>query len=121
MAEGLVNQFLADGWEAYSAGLEATSVHPKAIQVMSEIGIDISGHLSKSVDKLPPVDFDIVITLCSDAEQRCPVHLGRGKRAHIGFDDPSAASGTDEDILSTFRRVRDEIKDSILRFLKEQK
>ena len=117
MAEGLVNHFLADGWEAYSAGTEPSSIHPLAIQVMSEIGIDISGHLSKSVDKLPPVDFDLVITLCSDAERECPFYLGKAQRTHIGFDDPAAMAGTDEDIFNAFRRVRDEIKESILTFL----
>jgi len=117
MAEGVVNRFLAGEWEAHSAGLEATFVHPKAIQVMAEIGIDIARRHSKTIDDLPRIDFDVVITLCSDAEHRCPVHLGKGKRAHIGFDDPSAVSGTDEDILNAFRRVRDEIKESILTFL----
>jgi arsenate reductase len=110
---------LAEEWEAHSAGMEASSVHPKAIEVMREIWIDISNQHSKSFKELSHLGFDLVITLCSDAEQRCPFYLGKGKRAHIGFDDPAETNGTDEDILNTFRRVRDEIKKSILNLLQD--
>jgi len=79
MAEGLVNHFLADSWKAYSAGTEASSVHPKTVQVMSEIDIDISEHHSNSVDSLPVIDFDCVMTLCSDADRNCPLYKGAKK------------------------------------------
>jgi arsenate reductase len=118
MAEGMVNHILGDTWAAYSAGMEASSVHPKAAQVMNEIGIDISHQRSKSLDDLPDAAFDLVVTLCSDAEQRCPLYSGSGKRVHIGFEDPAEATGTDEDVVDAFRRVRDEIKGTILDFLK---
>lgn len=118
MAEGLVNHFLANQWEAHSAGMEATSVHPKAMQVMDEIGIDISQKRSKSLEHLPSTDFDLVVTLCSDAEQKCPLYLGQGKRVHIGFDNPAATTGTEEEILDAFRRVRDQITEKVLSLLR---
>lgn len=110
MAEGIVNFYLGDRFQAFSAGTEATRVHPLAIQVMAELGIDISGHRSKTLEEFSGEQFDHVITLCGSANEQCPVVFGGVERVHIGFDDPSQATGTPEEILQEFRRVRDEIK-----------
>ena len=110
MAEGLVNYYLGDRFEACSAGTEATSVNPTAIAVMKEIGIDISRHRSKIMDEFAGETFDYVITLCGDANEKCPLFFGGVQRVHIGFDDPSRLTGSDEEILPEYRRVRDEIR-----------
>jgi arsenate reductase len=119
MAEGLVNHFLGDAWEAFSAGTHPTgSVHPLAIQVMSELGIDISHHRSKPVDEFRNASFDLVITVCDNAAEQCPVWLGSGRQLHIGFPDPARASGSSEEQLATFREVRDAIRQKVLESLK---
>ncbi len=111
MAEGFVKSFDSD-LEVYSAGTNPSKqVHPKAIQVMKEVGIDLSGHHPKMVDQFVRDSFDYVITVCDNAQETCPVFMGKvGKRLHIGFEDPADATGTDEEILSVFRKVRDEIE-----------
>jgi len=116
MAEGIVNHYLSDRLEAFSAGTEATSVNPRTIEVMQEIGIDISGHRSKILDEFAGVKFDYVITLCGDANEKCPLFCGGVERMHIGFSDPAKATGSDEEIMAEFRRVRDEIKITLLEF-----
>ena len=110
MAEGLINHFLGDKITAFSAGTEATYVNPIAIQVMKEIGIDISKHQSKNLTAFDGQSFDYVITLCGNANETCPLYIGGTKKTHIGFDDPAKATGTREEVLREFRRVRDEIK-----------
>jgi len=118
MAEGLVNHYLGDKWRAYSAGTDpAGYVHPLAIRAMSEVGIDISRHRSKSADEFRAHEFDTVVSVCDDAAENCPIWLGSGHRAHIGFEDPAQATGSDEECLAVFRRVRDEIRSEILNFL----
>ena len=113
MAEAIVNTRLSDDWQAYSAGTEpAGYVHPKAIQVLDEIGITHSGE-SKSTDQFREMDFDLVVTVCDDAAENCPVWLGKGKRAHLSFPDPAKAQGTDEEQLAVFRSVRDAIAHKI--------
>jgi arsenate reductase len=109
MAEGIVNHYLGNRFQAYSAGTEATRVNPLAIRVLAELGIDISGHRSKTLDEFAGEKFDYVITLCGSAHEQCPLFFGGVERVHIGFDDPSEVTGTPEEILSEFRRVRDEI------------
>lgn len=109
MAEGLVNHYMGDRFRAFSAGTEATRVNPLAIRVMAESGIDISHHYSKTLDEFAGESFDYVITLCGDANGKCPLFFGGVRRVHIGFDDPSRLSGSDEEVLPEFRRVRDEI------------
>ncbi|MFA7288179.1 MAG: arsenate reductase ArsC [Melioribacteraceae bacterium] len=96
----------------HSAGTKPSNqVHPKAIQVMNEIGIDLSQNYPKNVDQFLNEPFDFVITVCDNAKESCPVFIGKvGKQLHIGFEDPAEATGTEEEILSEFRRVRDEIK-----------
>jgi len=116
MAEGIVNHFLGDRLQAFSAGTEATSVNPRAIEVLKEIGIDISGHRSKTRDEFAGEGFDYVITLCGDANETCPLFFGGVERLPLGFPDPSRAQGSDEEIMAEFRRVRDEIKDRMLEF-----
>ncbi len=120
MAEAWANHLLGDQWEAYSAGTEPTGyVHPLAIQAMAEVGIDISGARSKSVSEFMGQQFDLVITVCDHAAENCPLWLGTGRRVHMGFPDPAAATGIDEERLEVFRRVRDAIRDNVLPVLTE--
>ena len=110
MAEGLVNAFYEDRYQAFSAGTEPSAVNPLAVRVMLEIGIDISGHRSKSVDEFLDQDLDYVVTVCDQARESCPFFPGGRNPMHKGFQDPSSATGTEEEKLSVFRRVRDEIR-----------
>ncbi|NJC87063.1 MAG: arsenate reductase ArsC [Desulfuromonas sp.] len=119
MAEGLVNHYLGDRFQAFSAGTEATRVNPLAARVLGELGIDISGHRSKTLDEFSGQPFDYVITLCGDANEKCPLFFGGVERVHIGFDDPSRVHGRDNEVLPEYRRVRDEIKERITQFLLE--
>lgn len=115
MAEGIVNHFIGDRIEAFSAGTMATHVNPRAIAVMTEIGIDISGHHSKEMTEFKGEKFDYVITLCDSAHETCPYFCGV-EITHIGFPDPASAVGSEGEIMAQFRRVRDEIKDGLLSF-----
>jgi len=116
MAEGIAKHFLGDRLEAVSAGTEASSVNPRAIAVLREIGIDMSSHRSKNIDEFAGQSFDYVITLCGDANEKCPIFFGGVQRTHLGFPDPAKATGSEEEILAAFRRVRDEIRDALLAF-----
>jgi arsenate reductase len=113
MAEGLINHDLSDRFEAYSAGTEATPVNPLAAKVMNEIGIDIGHHRSKTLDEFAGQDFDVVITLCGDANETCPLFFDGVRRVHIGFDDPSRLPGNEEEVLPAYRRVRDAIRERL--------
>ena len=119
MAEGFLKSFDLIN-EVYSAGSKpAEVVHPNAIEVMKEAGIDISRNYPKRVDKFMDNDFDYVITVCGGARETCPVFTDRVKhQLHIGFDDPAMATGTEKEILDEFRRVRDEIREEFLKFYK---
>ena len=111
LAEGILRNAAGDLFDVYSAGSKpAGYVHPKAIEVMKEIGIDISGHTSKHMNEFLDKKITTVITVCGNADQACPMFPGQVNRYHWGFDDPAHATGTDEEILAVFRRVRDEIK-----------
>jgi arsenate reductase len=111
MAEGILRHTAGDLFEVYSAGSKpAGYVHPGAIGVMKEIGIDISGHTSKHMGEFLSRRIDTVITVCGNADQACPMFPGQVNRYHWGFDDPAHAPGTEEEVLAVFRRVRDEIK-----------
>ena len=117
MAEALINQKMGDSWQAFSAGTEPSGyVHPKALQALAEVGIQHHGE-SKNIDDLPTKEFDAVITVCDDAAENCPVWLGRGKRAHIGFPDPAKAQGSDKEVMDVFRSVRDDIDERVLSYL----
>lgn len=109
MAEGLLRSAGGDRFEVYSAGTHPSVVNPLAVEAMRERGIDISNHRSKSVDEFAGEQFDYVITVCDNANENCPVFPGQTRRIHWSFDDPAAASGSSEERLAVFRRVRDEI------------
>lgn len=120
MAEGLTNHDLNDRFEAFSAGTEVTRVNPLAAEVLKEVGIDISHQRSKILYDFCDQQFDFVITLCSDAKEKCPLFFGGVKRIHIGFDDPSRIKGSTSEVLPEYRRVRDEIRKTIASFLTEE-
>lgn len=116
MAEGWAKYLKGNIIEAYSAGIEKHGVNPHAIEVMQEVGVDISSHQSKYVKELIDIEFDYVVTVCNNANKNCPYFSGRSKKIHVGFDDPGGfpeEAGTKEEVLKEFRRVRDEIKDFI--------
>ena len=117
MAEGLLRTIAGKRFEVESAGVAPSSVRPEAIEVMGEIGIDISGHRSKSVDEFTGQHFDFVITVCDNASENCPVFPGKTNRIHQSFEDPPVAgTETVEKTLSVFRRVRDEIREFLIEF-----
>jgi len=120
MAEGLVNHDLAGRVQALSAGTDPTFVHPLAIAAMKEVGIDISRHRSKSIDEFADEKFDFVITLCDHAAESCPVFFGGTRRMHMGFPDPSGVKGTEEEKVSFFRKLRDQIREEVVDFLSKQ-
>jgi arsenate reductase len=104
MAEGLVNHYLGDDWNAYSAGTDPSGyVHPLAIGALAELGIDISNHTSKSTESFRDASLDWVVTVCDDAAENCPLWLGQGNTVHIGFPDPAQATGTDDEKMVVFR------------------
>jgi len=113
MAEGWARKLKGDKIEAYSAGTETHGLNPNAVKVMAEAGVDIAGHKSKKVADLENKEFDYVITVCSDADQHCPIFPGKAVKVHHGFDDPprlAKTAKTEDEALSHYRRVRDEIK-----------
>ncbi|HIJ87447.1 MAG TPA: arsenate reductase ArsC [Desulfuromonadales bacterium] len=110
MAEALANHFLDDTCQAFSAGTESTRVNPLAAQVLAELGVDTSLLRSKTMDEFSGQRFDHVVTLCGDANEKCPLFFGGVERLHHGFEDPSRLRGSEEDLLPEFRRVRDQIK-----------
>lgn len=116
MAEGWARHLLGDKVEAYSGGIEAHGMNPNALQVMKEAGVDISGQSSKLVDSLNDVPLDLVITVCGHADENCPTFLTKAKVVHVGFDDPpklAKEAATEEEALSHYRRVRDEIREFV--------
>jgi len=113
MAEGLLRDFGGGRFEVFSAGTEATMVRPLAIRVMHELGVDISGQQSKTLERYLDHPFDSVITVCDQANEACPVFFGARERLHWSFPDPSKAMGTEDERLSVYRDVRDSIRDRI--------
>lgn len=120
MAEGLLRHIAGDRFDVESAGTIASFVRPQAIAVMHEIGIDISGHRSKGLDEFLETPFDYVITVCDNAAENCPIFPGDATRIHWSFDDPADAVGNDEEQMALFRRVRDEIRDKLVGFARQQ-
>lgn len=120
MAEALLRNLAGEKFETFSAGTEQTRVHPLAIRAMQDLGVDMSGHRSKTLDEYRDREFDFVITVCDRANESCPVFPGRGKRIHWSFDDPSAATGDDEQRLAAFRTIRDDIRDRLIAFAAEE-
>lgn len=117
MAEGLLRHDGGDRYQVFSAGTRPGQVNPLAIQVMQEIGIDISGHRSKSVDEFSGQEFDYVITVCDNARESCPVFPSKTRTIHRSFEDPPAAQGDDAKRLAVFRRIRDEIREWLRGFI----
>jgi arsenate reductase (thioredoxin) len=118
MAEGLLRHEAGDRFEVESAGTQASFVRREAIAVMRELGIDISGHRSKNVDEFAGQPFDYVITVCDNARETCPVFFGKAEKLHHNFEDPVASTGADEERLTVFRRVRDELRAYLREFSK---
>lgn len=118
MAEAFLRALAGDRFEVASAGTEATRVHPLAIRAMAEVGIDLRGHASKTLDRFLGEPWDYVITVCDGANERCPVFPAPVKRLHWSFEDPSAARGAEQERLEVFRRVRDAIAARIRDWLK---
>jgi arsenate reductase len=110
MAEGLLRHDGGDGFDVFSAGTKPTRVRPEAIAVMRELGIDISGHHSKSVDEFTDQKFDYLLTVCDNVRESCPIFPGESIRIHHSFDDPAEQQGSAEERLAVFRRVRDELR-----------
>jgi arsenate reductase len=116
MAEGLLRHDAGQRFEVFSAGTQPSHVRPEAIAVMRELGIDISGHRSKSVDEFNSRQFDYVLTVCDNAKESCPIFPGQTTRLHHSFDDPAEQKGSEEERLAVFRRVRDELRKYLSRF-----
>jgi arsenate reductase len=113
MAEGWARHLKGGSIDARSAGIEKHGLNPRAVMVMAEAGVDISGHVSKSLEDLPDLDFDCVVTVCGHAHETCPVFPGRARVVHVGFDDPpklAEEAKTEEEAMEPFRRGRDEIR-----------
>ncbi|MCX7994814.1 MAG: arsenate reductase ArsC [candidate division WOR-3 bacterium] len=119
MAEGLLRNLAGDKFDVYSAGIEPSGVHPLAIKVMQEIGIDISNHKSKSAGEFLKEHFGYIITVCDDAKEKCPTFPGIAIRLHWPFEDPASVSGSEENRLNVFRKVRDQIKEKIVNWLNQ--
>ena len=118
MAEGFLRALAGDRFEAGSAGTEKTSVNPLAIRAMAEVGIDLGGHTSKLYADVASAGWDYLITVCDDANERCPWVPGPVQRLHWSFPDPSRATGTEEERLGVFRRVRDQIRERLTDWLR---
>lgn len=117
MAEGLLRQDGGDRFEVFSAGVKPTLIRPEAIAVMKELGIDISGHRSKSVDEFAGVPLDIIVTVCDNARETCPVFPANVERLHWPFEDPASVQGSEETRTAAFRKVRDQIRERIRTYL----
>jgi arsenate reductase len=117
MAEGFAKKMLSNDLKIFSAGLEPKSVHHIAVKVMQEVGIDISQQRSKNISEIPIDKIDLVVTLCGDAAERCPIFPGKMTRNHWEIEDPAKAQGSEEEIAKVFRKVRDKIKS----FIKNEK
>lgn len=120
MAEGLTRHYLGDYFDVFSAGTRPKVIDAYAVKAMAEIGIDIAAQNSKSVDSLISKEFDLVLTLCDDAKEACPIFPGKTEIIHLGFKDPADAVGSDEEILEVFRKVRNDIQERLLGNLKEK-
>ena len=119
VAEGYLRHFARNKAEIYSAGIETHGVNPKAIAIMKEDGINISNHTSNNIEEYRNIDFDFVITVCDNAKERCPLFPGTAQKFHHNFPDPAKATGTEEEILKEFRKVREMIKDYSRKFIED--
>ncbi|GLX66666.1 arsenate reductase (thioredoxin) [Paenibacillus glycanilyticus] len=122
IADGFLKELGSETYEVKSAGLEAHGLNPRAVQVMNEAGVDISGHTSDVIDPEILKDADFIITLCGHANDNCPVvHNDKAERWHWGFEDPAKATGSEDEIMAKFREVRDAIRSRIEKFVTEGK
>ena len=119
LAEGYLRYFAGDKATIYSAGIQTHGVNPKAVQVMAEDHIDISGHTSNLVDEYAGIPFDMVITVCDNANEACPYFPGNVKRFHHNFPDPAKARGTEDEVMYSFRHVREQIKAYMQQFVEQ--
>lgn len=119
IAEGYLRHFANNKVEVYSAGVETHGVNPRAIKIMKEDGIDISNHTSNHIDEYAGIPFDYVITVCDNAKERCPYFPSSAEKFHYNFPDPAKATGSEDEILDEFRKVRQMIKDYSSAFVKE--
>ena len=120
MAEGYLKQFVGDTAEVYSAGVETHGVNPRAIKIMAADGIDISQHTSNHIDEYADLQFNHIITVCDHAKERCPVFPSKAKQHHYNFPDPAKATGTEEEIMKSFKKTRNMIKDYLREFVKRE-
>ncbi len=121
MAEGWLRQLGGSRFEVLSAGTQPQGLNPTAVRIMAEAGVDISGQRSKSVDEFLGRDLDVLVTVCGGAKESCPMFVGKvGQRRHWPIHDPAEAQGTEEEVLVTFRRVRDEIRGRVEALLREE-
>ena len=116
MAEGFAKKYAPKEMKIYSAGIEAHGLNPKAVQVMAEIGIDISHQVSKTLDVIPKDEIDTVITVCGHANESCPVFPRKGERLHWDIEDPAQAPGSQTEVLEVFRKVRDKMNDFVFKY-----
>ncbi|HEY0896234.1 MAG TPA: arsenate reductase ArsC [Sphingobacteriaceae bacterium] len=119
IAEGYLRHFSRDRAKVYSAGVETHGVNPRAVQVMAEDHIDISGHTSNHIDEYTAIPFDLIITVCYNARERCPNFPSVAQKFHYNFPDPAKATGTEEEIMEEFRTVRDMIKGYCMNFVSQ--
>ena len=119
IAHGYLQKFLGDSATIYSAGIETHGVNPRAITIMKEIGIDISSHTSNMVDEYENISFDVILTVCDNAHERCPYFPSKAKKYHHNFPDPAKAKGTEEEILNEFRKVREMVRSYCENLVKE--
>lgn len=117
IAEAYLRHFAGEKAEVFSAGVETHGVNPRAVAVLNEDGIDISGHTSNHVDEYKDIDFDIVLTVCDSARERCPFFPGKALKFHHNFPDPAKATGSEDEIMNAFRSVRAQIKDFCRQFV----
>lgn len=120
MADGIINHDFSGQIEAVSAGTDPHGINPKAVQVLAEIGIDISNNSSDHISRYDGQDFHWVISLCDDADTKCPTVIGGIVRAHIPFEDPPRATGSPEEIMFVYRKVRDQIREQLGEFFRQQ-
>lgn len=120
IAEGYLRHFAGDRATVYSAGVEKHGVNPKAVEVMREDGIDISSHTSNLVEEYAGIDFDLILTVCDNAKERCPYFPSKAKRLHHSFPDPAKATGSPEEVMEEFRRVRELVKDYCREFVRRE-
>jgi arsenate reductase (thioredoxin) len=119
MAEGYLKRFCGPEAEVFSAGIEAHGLNPRALKVMKEDGLDISSQSSDTIDRFADMNFDFIITVCDNARENCPYLPGKATRLHHNFPDPAKAVGTEEQVMTNFRNVRDQVKQWCINFVKE--